>query len=105
MAWLRRSLIRSAGWRGGTRPSGESGLKVGQGESSPRAQRPRRWKKQSSHVTAAVRARLLAKFAPFLSSDFVAPAIDPRLDLIMPFDRAPVRGVSANAALLFSPVG
>ena len=59
-----RSRISSAGWRGGTRPSGVSGRKVGQGESNPRAQRPRRRKKQSSQLTAALRARPSAKVRP-----------------------------------------
>ncbi len=30
--------MRSTGWRGGTKPSGRSGLKVVQGSSSSRAQ-------------------------------------------------------------------
>ena len=59
--------MSSAGWRGGTRPSGVSGRKVGQGESRPRAQRLRRLKKQSSQLTAALRARPSAKALPILS--------------------------------------
>ena len=50
-----------------------SGRKVGQGESRPRAQRPRRPKKQSSQVTAALRARPSAKFAQSLSSSRFSP--------------------------------
>lgn len=44
------SRIKSVGCRGGTSPSGESSLKVGQGSSRPSAQRPRAPKKQSAQV-------------------------------------------------------